>query len=66
MTPEIRLLWLLTVLCVFVMMLVAGYRHPQAQPQTAIEAVFGPVPPAFTTRRVPARDLLDGPTRSAH
>ena len=58
MTPEIRTLWLLTVLFLLVACVVAVAK--QDTTTDAITAIFGPVSSPFTTRRIPARDFLCG------
>jgi hypothetical protein len=59
MTSEIRWLFLLTALFTGLAMFLAGRAHqPQARETTAVEQVFGPEPPNFTTRRIPAREFL--------
>jgi len=60
MTPEIRTLLILVALFSAVAFLL-GCEDTRTTEEQAIEVIFGPAPPAFTTRRIPARDLLVEP-----
>ena len=55
MTPEVRTIWLLTAICLMALSVMACPAAPQL---THKSDILGPLH-NFSTRRVPARDLLD-------